>query len=56
MDTLSRPCGLTPDEIRRHNNELMRLFSAYLNVGPAAVGGETVREIADACHVPAAEA
>ena len=56
MDTLSRPCGLKPDEIRRHNNELMRLFSAYLNVGPAAVGGDTVREIADACHVPAAEA
>jgi len=56
MDALSKPCGLSPEEIRRHNNELMRLFSAYLNVGPAAVGGDTVREIARECRVSPAEA
>lgn len=56
MDTLLKPCGLPAGEIRRHNNELMRLFSVYLNLPQDPDTADTVKRLAAECGLPLAEA
>ncbi len=56
MDALRDPCGLSPEQIRRCNNQVMRLFSLYLNLMPGAVDADAIRRIADECCLPLPEA
>ena len=56
MDALRDPCGLSPEQIRRCNNQVMRLFSLYLNLMPGAVDADAIRSIADECRLPFSEA
>ncbi len=57
MDSLYQDaCGLPPDTIRRYNNDLVRLFSLYLNLMPDAIEPDMVSELAESCHISRAEA
>ena len=56
QDVYREPCGLPPDTIRRYNNDLVRLFSLYLNLMPDAIDGKTVDELSKECHISRAEA
>ncbi len=49
-------CGLSTEEIRRNNNDLVQLFSLYLNLMPDAIDNNMVTELAASCNITRAEA
>jgi len=50
------PCHLPPEVIRQNNNDLVRLFSLYLNLMPDAIDPTQVDRLAADCDIPRAEA
>ena len=56
QDLYREHCGLSPQEIRRNNNNLAQLFSLYLNLTPTAIDGDMLHGLARDCDIPLAEA
>ncbi|MBQ3482571.1 MAG: hypothetical protein IJA78_00155 [Clostridia bacterium] len=50
------PCHLSPEVIRQNNNDLVQLFSLYLNLMPSSVAPEQVEALATDCGISRAEA
>ena len=55
-DIYREPCGLPTETIRRYNNDLVQLFSLYLNLMPDAIDNDMVTELAASCRISRAEA
>lgn len=56
MEQYDAHCGLSAEEIRRNNSDIVRLLSAYLNLMPAAVDNEMVSDLSSSCGISRAEA
>lgn len=48
--------GIPAETVRRYNNQLVHLFSLYLNLMPDAIDADMVEELSKSCRVSRAEA
>lgn len=48
--------GVPAETVRRYNNQLVHLFSLYLNLMPDAIDADMVEELSVSCHISRAEA
>lgn len=48
--------GLPAETVRKYNNDLVHLFSLYLNLAPDAIDEKSVQSLADDCHISRDEA
>lgn len=47
--------GIPAETVRRYNNQLVHLFSLYLNLMPDAIDADMVEELSKSCHISRAE-
>jgi hypothetical protein len=48
--------GLPEETIRQYNNDLVHLFSLYLNLAPDAIDEKSVKSLSEDCHISRDEA